>query len=56
MSQNPVQTQAHGQSRMRLPPSLDGAYRIVRDIGQGAYGLVWYVYLNAQQTVEMNAR
>ncbi|KAJ2780821.1 mitogen activated protein kinase [Coemansia javaensis] len=27
-------------SRMRLPPSLAGAYSIVRDIGQGAYGLV----------------
>ncbi|KAJ2229046.1 mitogen activated protein kinase [Coemansia sp. RSA 485] len=25
---------------MRLPPSLDGAYRIVREVGQGAYGLV----------------
>ncbi|KAJ2717324.1 mitogen activated protein kinase [Coemansia spiralis] len=32
--------QAQPPSRMRLPPSLDGAYRIVRDIGQGAYGLV----------------
>ncbi|KAJ1647544.1 mitogen activated protein kinase [Coemansia erecta] len=40
MSQNTAQNQAHGQSRMRLPPSLAGAYRIVRDIGQGAYGLV----------------
>ncbi|KAJ1952233.1 mitogen activated protein kinase, partial [Linderina pennispora] len=28
------------QSRMRLPPSLAGAYRVTRDIGQGAYGLV----------------
>ncbi|KAJ2724949.1 mitogen activated protein kinase [Coemansia sp. Benny D115] len=27
-------------SRMRLPPSLAEAYRIVREIGQGAYGLV----------------
>ncbi|KAJ1770761.1 mitogen activated protein kinase [Coemansia sp. RSA 1813] len=33
-------TQNQGNSRMRLPPSLDGAYRIVRDIGQGAYGFV----------------
>ncbi|PVV02648.1 hypothetical protein BB560_002894 [Smittium megazygosporum] len=28
------------KSRFRLPPSLDSAYRIVRDIGQGAYGFV----------------
>ncbi|KAJ1821627.1 mitogen activated protein kinase [Coemansia sp. RSA 2599] len=40
MSHSTVQNQAHGQSRMRLPPSLAGAYRIVRDIGQGAYGVV----------------
>ncbi|KAJ1799964.1 mitogen activated protein kinase [Coemansia sp. RSA 2399] len=33
-------SQNQGNSRMRLPPSLDGAYRIVRDIGQGAYGFV----------------
>ncbi|KAJ1742470.1 mitogen activated protein kinase [Coemansia sp. RSA 989] len=33
-------SQSQPQSRMRLPPSLAGAYEIVRDIGQGAYGLV----------------
>ncbi|PIA18741.1 Pkinase-domain-containing protein [Coemansia reversa NRRL 1564] len=33
-------SQSQAQSRMRLPPSLAGAYRIVRDIGQGAYGFV----------------
>ncbi|KAJ2881808.1 mitogen activated protein kinase [Coemansia aciculifera] len=38
MSQS--QSSSQGASRMRLPPSLAGAYRIVRDIGQGAYGLV----------------
>ncbi|KAJ2003470.1 mitogen activated protein kinase [Coemansia thaxteri] len=37
MAQNQPST---GASRMRLPPSLAGAYQIVRDIGQGAYGLV----------------
>ncbi|KAJ1723377.1 mitogen activated protein kinase [Coemansia erecta] len=40
MSQQQQQGQSQSQSRMRLPPSLDGAYRIIRDIGQGAYGLV----------------
>ncbi|KAJ1891609.1 mitogen activated protein kinase [Kickxella alabastrina] len=39
MSQQPA-TSGSGQSRMRLPPSLDSAYKIVRDVGQGAYGLV----------------
>ncbi|KAJ2499002.1 mitogen activated protein kinase [Coemansia sp. RSA 1972] len=33
-------SQSQPPSRMRLPPSLDAAYRIVRDVGQGAYGLV----------------
>ncbi|PVU90944.1 hypothetical protein BB559_004382 [Furculomyces boomerangus] len=28
------------KSKIRLPPSLDVAYRIVRDVGQGAYGFV----------------
>ncbi|KAJ1735559.1 mitogen activated protein kinase [Coemansia sp. RSA 1939] len=33
-------SQNQGHTRMRLPPSLDGAYKIVRYIGQGAYGFV----------------